>query len=75
MPNSGCSVPNCHNRGGHKYPSDPDLRKKWIIAVKRDKWTSTKHSLVCKAHFRKEDYVSQTVHGNYFINIIHIHVK
>ena len=31
---TGCSVPKCSNRGGHRYPSDPELKKKWIIAIK-----------------------------------------
>ena len=65
MPNTGCSVPKCSNKGGHTYPSDPELRKKWIIAVKRDKWTPTKNSVVCKNHFTKEDYITQTYYSNY----------
>ena len=42
MPNTCCSVPYCHNKGGHAFPKDQALRKKWIIAIKRDKWIPTK---------------------------------
>ena len=67
MPSTGCSVPKCSNRGGHRYPSDPELKKKWIIAIKRDKWTPTNSSVVCKEHFRKEDYITHTYYGKYYI--------
>ena len=39
MPNK-CSVPGCSGRGGSgsgfQFPSDPDLRQRWIKAVNRD---------------------------------------
>ena len=63
MPHTWCCVPKCSNKGGHKFPNDVDLRKKWMIAIKRDQWTPTKHSLVCKSHFTVDDYLSHTVEG------------
>ena len=60
-----CCVPNCSNRGGHVFPTDDERRKKWIIAIKRDKWNPTQTSRVCKAHFKKDDYISHTVYGKY----------
>ena len=57
---TGCCVPYCSNRGGHAFPSDNERRKKWIIAIKRDKWIPKISSRVCKAHFKEEDYTTQT---------------
>ena len=31
-----CCVPGCSNLGtGHQFPSDPDIRKKWMVSTKR----------------------------------------
>ena len=35
MPETCCCVPNCSNRGGHVFPSDPLRRKTWIHTIKR----------------------------------------
>lgn len=32
------------------------MLKKWLIAVKREKWKPTIHSTVCSSHFTSEDY-------------------
>lgn len=83
MPSSCCSVPNCHNRGGHQYPSDSKLREKWIIAIRRldgttmKTWTPSKSAVVCKSHFTSSDYVKETIYGmlsvnSYLSNIIMI---
>ena len=65
MWNTGCCVPKCSKLGGHKFPNDPYLRKLWIIAIKRDQWTPSKHSVVCKSHFAEDDYLSHTVSDKY----------
>ena len=61
-----CCVPMCTNRrvncpqlSFHKFPAEPDLRKRWIIAVRRDEgphFRVTKNTLVCSDHFREEDF-------------------
>ena len=61
---TGCCVPGCSNRGGHKFPTDTDIKNQWIKAIKRNNWTPTKTSRICKAHFIKEDYLTTTYHGN-----------
>ena len=64
-----CCVPGCLNRTGHVFPwSDKSRVKAWIIAVKRDNWQPTKHSVVCKAHFDKDDYETTTTYGKYTIS-------
>ena len=55
-----CCVPMCAKTNGHRFPSDPDLRKAWIIAIKRDSWKPSAHSIVCKAHFKPDDYITET---------------
>ena len=59
-------MPGCTNRTGHSFPwSDAKRVKAWKIAVRRDKWEPTKHSVVCKSHFDDSDYVTKTTCGNY----------
>ena len=42
MPNTQCCVPLCSNRGGHMFPKDEDLRRKWMVAVRRTKCMEAK---------------------------------
>ena len=76
MPSTLCCVPQCNKRGGHVFPSDPVLKKEWILAVKRSAtdnrgrvttglWQPTKTSVVCKEHFRSTDYIGETVYGKF----------
>ena len=57
-----CSVPQCPGTGGFKFPRDPELRKKWQIAIRRQgprkklNWEPSETSTVCHAHFAKEDF-------------------
>ncbi|XP_069107329.1 uncharacterized protein [Argopecten irradians] len=56
MPSTCCSVPGCHNRGGHSFPTESKLRKARICAIKRGNtrislWEPNQHSVVCKMHF------------------------
>ena len=57
------------------FPADAALKKEWILAVKRSAtnnlggasarvWQPTQTSVVCKAHFKPNDYISETVYGN-----------
>ncbi|XP_062610837.1 uncharacterized protein LOC134272644 [Saccostrea cucullata] len=68
MPETCCCVPNCSNRGGHIFPTDPLRRKAWIHAIKRGEtrfqsWTPSTHAVVCRAHFKSDDYLTETQHG------------
>ena len=58
-----CQVIDCDYRKTEKgeyqsfyFPKDPDLRKKWLDSVKRDKFFPTNKSAVCKRHFTEEDF-------------------
>ncbi|XP_067130144.1 gastrula zinc finger protein XlCGF57.1-like [Centruroides vittatus] len=64
MPSTWCCVPHCSNSGGHKFPKNPALRKKWIHAVKRANWKPTSSSLVCKNHFTPDQYKEINIFGN-----------
>ena len=62
-----CCVPQCPNREDHRFPTrDRELRKLWMAAVKREKWTPTPSSVVRKNHFTEEDYIGITNLGKYF---------
>jgi len=62
-------VPHCTERGGHLFPSDKELRAKWSVAVRRQALTVTQHTVVCRAHFRAEDYRSDlNFQGMHFIS-------
>ncbi|XP_070184167.1 uncharacterized protein [Littorina saxatilis] len=60
MPSTCCCVYGCSNRSGHLFPKDPNRRKQWETAVKREEekknWKATNCSIVCKEHFLPSDY-------------------
>jgi hypothetical protein len=39
MPGAYSCVSLCNNSGGHKFPADLELKKRWIVTIKRDNWT------------------------------------
>uniref|UniRef100_A0A3P9LCV3 THAP-type domain-containing protein n=1 Tax=Oryzias latipes TaxID=8090 RepID=A0A3P9LCV3_ORYLA len=39
----------------HTFPSDAEIRRKWLVAIRRDKFTVTPHTRVCSRHFNKDD--------------------
>ncbi|CAN7992631.1 unnamed protein product, partial [Ixodes pacificus] len=48
------------------FPIDPVVRKKWVIAIKRDEgkhFTITKYTKLCSGHFQQSDYLPN-VAGN-----------
>ena len=63
---SKCCVPGCSSSGGFHFPEDPVLTEAWNNAIYESLrpnqarfWNpsaSRKHSRVCFAHFRPEDY-------------------
>ncbi|CAG5019709.1 unnamed protein product [Parnassius apollo] len=38
------------------FPKDKTVSKQWLIAIRRDNYTPSKHSCVCKKHFNPDDY-------------------
>ena len=69
MPTTCCCVPHCHQRGGHVFPANEEMRQKWIKAIKRldestlKDWQPSATALVCKAHFRSDDFPNTTISG------------
>ena len=67
--NNHCCVPLCTNRrktspllAFHSFPRSEELRKRWIIAIRRDEGPTfqvTGNTLVCSAHFLPSDYYDQ----------------
>ena len=51
-----CVVRGCGGRGGFSFPSEPKLRLKWKIAIKRENWDPSTYSVVCADHFVADDY-------------------
>ena len=58
-----CSVPICSSSAKfttlsfHRFPTDPELRAKWVVNIRRDKFTITPRCYVCSRHFVKEDII------------------
>jgi len=57
MAKSCCAV-DCHSafkkgNGIHfyKFPENPELRAKWISAVRREGWQPSQYTLICSKHF------------------------
>uniref|UniRef100_A0A3B3IKM4 THAP-type domain-containing protein n=1 Tax=Oryzias latipes TaxID=8090 RepID=A0A3B3IKM4_ORYLA len=57
-----CCVPLCQASSKynsllsfHTFPSDAEIRRKWLVAIRRDKFTVTPHTRVCSRHFNKGD--------------------
>ena len=67
-----CIVPGCNKPNGHRFPADPEVRSKWIQAIRRLKnddngakcdkmkevlWEPKRGvEIVCKDHFDTSDY-------------------
>ncbi|XP_046400287.1 THAP domain-containing protein 1-like isoform X2 [Ischnura elegans] len=43
----------------HGFPSDGELKKKWVIALKRDKFVPTVYTRICSKHFTPESFVAE----------------
>ena len=58
-----CCVPLCNGYGGHQFPRDEHRKKLWMIAVRRNQWTPSRRSVVCKDHFTQEDYATEAMYS------------
>ncbi|KAJ8911629.1 hypothetical protein NQ315_015170 [Exocentrus adspersus] len=47
-----CVVSICSSRtSGHRIPKDPELHRKWLVAISGQKFKPSDHSRVCTEHF------------------------
>ncbi|XP_074662884.1 uncharacterized protein LOC141915296 [Tubulanus polymorphus] len=66
-----CCVPLCKSRvGGFKFPTNTDLKMKWLVAIKLQSseksaklWQPSDTAIVCHRHFLPTDY-KQTLTGS-----------
>ena len=48
----------------HKFPTDPDLRNKWIRKIRREKQEPSNNSRVCSLHFKEDDFQAKSTDSN-----------
>ena len=77
-----CCVPHCTRYGYHyveghgnisyfKFPTDPKLRKLWIVKIQRDEdetFTIKDHTFVCSQHFLSDDYDFSQFSGRRYLH-------
>ncbi|CAH1982674.1 unnamed protein product [Acanthoscelides obtectus] len=58
-----CSAVNCCNSPRkvvkmkfHRIPTDPNMRKLWLHAIRRENFTPSTTRVICEKHFTPEDY-------------------
>ncbi|XP_030610768.1 uncharacterized protein LOC115798161 [Archocentrus centrarchus] len=44
----------------HSFPTQSDLRKRWLINIRRDDFTLTTHTKVCSRHFATDQLIEPT---------------
>lgn len=69
-----CCVPNCSNRRDkcpevsfHGIPANEDLRKRWLVAIRRDvgpHFRISSSTVVCGAHFTAADFSTGSRQGS-----------
>lgn len=47
----------------HRFPTDLNMKKKWLIAMKRNNFQPSKVAVICSNHFKESDY-EINVQGN-----------
>nr|XP_046256225.1 THAP domain-containing protein 6-like isoform X2 [Scatophagus argus] len=40
----------------HKFPKDKDIRKKWEVASRTERFTASDSSVLCSEHFKQADF-------------------
>ena len=38
----------------HTFPTDEEIRRKWVVAIRRDDFVITPHTRVCSRHLKKD---------------------
>ncbi|CAK1587906.1 unnamed protein product [Parnassius mnemosyne] len=42
----------------HRFPTDINLRQKWIDAIARCNWERKKHHRICARHFKDDCFIN-----------------
>lgn len=48
----------------HGFPADSELRKRWLINIRRDNFNATPYSKVCSRHFDKDSIIEPASLGS-----------
>ena len=63
-----CSVPLCSVSSRynscvsfHSFPVEEEIRKRWLVNIRRSHFQITKHTKVCSIHFKSDDFVEGTI--------------
>ena len=40
----------------HSFPKNPDIRKKWALALHRDNYEPKDNHVICSEHFHPDDF-------------------
>lgn len=49
----------------HSFPNDQELKKKWIVALRRDAFVPTVYSKLCSKHFARQCFVQERFGGRW----------
>ncbi|KAM4740444.1 uncharacterized protein FYW61_002183 [Anableps anableps] len=62
-----CCVPLCQASSRYNsvlsffsFPADDELRRRWVVAIRRNNFVITHHTRVCSRHFNREDFRDPT---------------
>ena len=39
-----------------RFPTDPERKRQWVAAIRREGWQPNEHSRICQEHFITEEY-------------------
>ena len=63
-----CSVPLCSVSSRynscisfHSFPVEEEIRKRWLVNIRRSNFQITKHTKVCSVHFKSDYFVEGTI--------------
>lgn len=44
----------------HRFPTNPELKEKWLRVIGRPDWTPYKNSMVCSRHFKQTCFIQRS---------------
>ena len=40
-----------------RFPTDPERKRRWVAAIRREGWQPNEHSRICQEHFIKSTLI------------------